>query len=157
MATWPVHGRIDGAIVMIGFGSIGRGTLPLIERHFTFDKDRFVVVDPSDKDRRLLDERGIRFVQTALTHDNYRAVLTPLLTAGGGLIAPSATALALQRRPEIAGSAAATLGVTRYGLGALAAPLVGAAGSPSTVSLGIVTLTCVVGAAIAWRCIPRTG
>ncbi|HYI90678.1 MAG TPA: homospermidine synthase [Beijerinckiaceae bacterium] len=84
MATWPVHGRIDGPIVMIGFGSIGRGTLPLIERHFTFDKDRFVVVDPSDKDRRLLDERGIRFVQTALTHDNYRAVLTPLLTAGGG-------------------------------------------------------------------------
>ena len=82
MATWPVHGRIDGPIVMIGFGSIGRGTLPLIERHFTFDKDRFVVVDPSDKDRRLLDERGIRFVQTALTHDNYRAVLTPLLTAG---------------------------------------------------------------------------
>jgi homospermidine synthase len=84
MATWPAHGRIDGPIVMIGFGSIGRGTLPLIERHFTFDKDRFVVVDPSDKDRRLLDERGIRFVQTALTHDNYRAVLTPLLTAGGG-------------------------------------------------------------------------
>jgi DHA1 family bicyclomycin/chloramphenicol resistance-like MFS transporter len=79
-----------------------------------------------------------------------------LLTAGGGLIGPSATALALQRRPEIAGSAAATLGVTRYGLGALAAPLVGAAGSPSTASLGIVTLTCVVGAAIAWRCIPRT-
>jgi len=79
-----------------------------------------------------------------------------LLTAGGGLIAPSATALALQRRPEIAGSAAATLGVTRYGLGALAAPLVGAAGSPSTVSLGIVTLTCVLGAAVAWRCIPRT-
>ena len=84
MTTWPVHGRIDGPIVMIGFGSIGRGTLPLIERHFTFDKDRFVVIDPSDKDRRLLDERGIRFVQTALTHDNYRAVLTPLLTAGGG-------------------------------------------------------------------------
>ena len=34
MAAWPVHGRIDGPIVMIGFGSIGRGTLPLIERHF---------------------------------------------------------------------------------------------------------------------------
>jgi homospermidine synthase len=84
MATWPVHGRISGPIVMIGFGSIGRGTLPLIERHFEFDKSRFVVIDPSDKDRRLLDERGIRFVQTALTSDNYREVLTPLLTAGAG-------------------------------------------------------------------------
>ena len=40
--TWPVHGRIGGPIVMIGFGSIGQGTLPLIERHFDFDKSRFV-------------------------------------------------------------------------------------------------------------------
>ena len=53
--TWPVHGRITGPIVMIGFGSIGKGTLPLIERHFTFDKSRMVVIDPSDKDRALLD------------------------------------------------------------------------------------------------------
>ena len=30
MTAWPVHGRIDGPIVMIGFGSIGRGTLPLL-------------------------------------------------------------------------------------------------------------------------------
>ena len=30
MTTWPVRGRISGPIVMIGFGSIGRGTLPLI-------------------------------------------------------------------------------------------------------------------------------
>lgn len=25
---WPVHGEITGPVVMIGFGSIGRGTLP---------------------------------------------------------------------------------------------------------------------------------
>ena len=40
---WPVHGKIDGPIVMIGFGSIGRGTLPLIERHFEFNKKQFIV------------------------------------------------------------------------------------------------------------------
>ena len=84
MANHPVHGRIDGPIVMIGFGSIGRGTLPLIERHFEFDKSRFVVIDPVDKDRKLLDERGIRFIQEAVTRENYRELLTPLLTAGGG-------------------------------------------------------------------------
>ena len=38
MTDHPVHGRIDGPIVMIGFGSIGRGTLPLIERHFAYDR-----------------------------------------------------------------------------------------------------------------------
>jgi homospermidine synthase len=84
MTPWPVHGRITGPLVMIGFGSIGRGTLPLLERHFEFDKSRFAVIDPSDKDRGLLDERGIRFVQTGLTRANYREILTPLLTAGGG-------------------------------------------------------------------------
>jgi homospermidine synthase len=84
MTNWPVYARIDGPIVMIGFGSIGKGTLPLIERHFTYDKARFVVIDPEDKDRKLLDERGIRFVHQAITKDNYRHLLTPLLTAGGG-------------------------------------------------------------------------
>jgi homospermidine synthase len=84
MSDWPVHARIPGPIVMVGFGSIGRGTLPLIERHFTFDKSKFVVIDPVDTDRKLLDERGIRFIQQALTKDNYREILTPLLTVGPG-------------------------------------------------------------------------
>jgi homospermidine synthase len=84
MTSWPVHGRISGPIVMIGFGSIGRGTLPLIERHFEYDRSRVTVIDPVDTDRKLLDERGVAFVQQALTRDNYREILTPLLTAGGG-------------------------------------------------------------------------
>ncbi|WP_292897056.1 MULTISPECIES: homospermidine synthase [unclassified Nitratireductor] len=81
---WPIHGEITGPIVMIGFGSIGRGTLPLIERHFKFDKSRMVVVDPNDADRKLLDERGIRFVQAHVTKDNYKELLRPLLTEGEG-------------------------------------------------------------------------
>jgi homospermidine synthase len=84
MNEWPVHGTISGPIVMIGFGSIGRGTLPLIERHFTFDKSRFTVIDPVDKDRRLLDERGIRFIQDSVRRDNFDSLLKPLLTEGEG-------------------------------------------------------------------------
>ena len=42
----PIHAKISGPIVMIGFGSIGKGTLPLIERHFDYDKSRFVIIDP---------------------------------------------------------------------------------------------------------------
>src|SRR6266699_3430670 len=79
-----LHAKISGPVVMIGFGSIGRGTLPLIERHFEYDKSRFVVIDPSDKNKFLLDERGIKLIQTGLTKANYREILTPLLTAGGG-------------------------------------------------------------------------
>ena len=81
---WPLHGRITGPIVMIGFGSIGRGVLPLIERHFEYDKGRFTVVEPSDAHRPLADRHGLRFEQVALTKENFRDVLTPLLTEGGG-------------------------------------------------------------------------
>lgn len=84
MSNWPVYGRITGPIVMIGYGSIGKGMLPLIERHFEFDKSRLVVIDPNDADRHMLDERGIRFVHQGLTPDNYRHLLEPLLTQGGG-------------------------------------------------------------------------
>jgi homospermidine synthase len=69
---------------MIGFGSIGRGTLPLIERHFDFDRDRMTVIAPDDSDRQLLDDRNIRFLHQALTQDNYRTILEPLLTEGEG-------------------------------------------------------------------------
>ena len=95
MANWPVYGEITGPIVMIGFGSIGKGTLPLIERHFKYDKSRFVVIDPEDKDRHLCDERGIRFIKQAsiaasaslkstiacVSPANLRTPLTPWRTA----------------------------------------------------------------------------
>ena len=84
MPAWPVHGKIDGPIVMIGFGSIGKGTLPLIERHFSYDKSRFVVIDPSDRDHALLNQHGVRFIHEAVTRENYRELLSPLLTKGGG-------------------------------------------------------------------------
>ncbi|HEY8137131.1 MAG TPA: saccharopine dehydrogenase NADP-binding domain-containing protein, partial [Methylocystis sp.] len=84
MSHWPVHGKITGPIVLIGFGSIGRGILPLLERHFEFDRSRFTVIDPSDAHRHLLDVRGIDYLQAALTEANYRDILTPLLTKGEG-------------------------------------------------------------------------
>ena len=84
MADWPIHGTIDGPIVMIGFGSIGRGTLPLIERHFKFDKSRLVVIDPDDSGRAILEEHGVRFIHQGLTRERYRHTLGPLLTEGGG-------------------------------------------------------------------------
>ncbi len=85
MTDWPVYGRITGPIVMVGFGSIGKGTLPMIERHLDYDKSRITVLDPKDEGRKALaTKHGVRFIQQGLTKDNYREVLTPLLTEGGG-------------------------------------------------------------------------
>ncbi len=83
MTEWTQHAQFDGPIVMVGFGSIGKGVLPLIERHIGHDKSAFTVIAPDDKDRALLDERGIAFRHEALTIENYIHILKPLLTAGG--------------------------------------------------------------------------
>ena len=84
MTNWPVHATITGPIVMIGFGSIGKGTLPLIQRHFSHDPKRFVVIDPDDSGKALLETHGVRFIQAAVTQENYRDLLGPLLTGGEG-------------------------------------------------------------------------
>ena len=52
--THPVHARIDGPIVMIGFGSIGKGTLPLLVRHIAFDRSKMVIIDPSDRAKMMM-------------------------------------------------------------------------------------------------------
>ena len=79
-----LHAQFAGPIVMLGFGSIGRGVLPLLERHIGFDRSKFVVIAPDDANRALLDERKLRFEKLAITKENYRDVLTPLLTGGPG-------------------------------------------------------------------------
>ncbi len=57
-------------------------------------------------------------------------IMLPLwaVLAGAGLSFPNAPALALSRHGEAAGTAAALLGAVQFGVGALAAPLVGVLG-----------------------------
>ncbi|SNY57270.1 MFS transporter, DHA1 family, bicyclomycin/chloramphenicol resistance protein [Paractinoplanes atraurantiacus] len=61
-------------------------------------------------------------------------LLIPLwiVLAAVGLAMPNAPALALSRHGEAAGTAAALLGAVQFGVGALAAPLVGVLGNGST-------------------------
>ncbi len=75
----PIYGEITGPIIMIGFGSIGRGTLPLLERHFKFDLSRLVVIDPREDIADYLQSRDIRHVREHLTKENYKDVLKPLV------------------------------------------------------------------------------
>ena len=84
MADYPNYGRIDGTILMIGFGSIGKGTWPLIERHFDYDREKFVVIEPDASNHAFLREHGLRFDDTKLTPENYPEVLNRHLEPGSG-------------------------------------------------------------------------
>ena len=61
---------VAGPIVMIGFGSIGRGTLPLIDRHIEFDRSRAVVVEPDDRQRSIVEGYGFGFLRAEVTEAN---------------------------------------------------------------------------------------
>ncbi|MDR1828661.1 MAG: saccharopine dehydrogenase NADP-binding domain-containing protein [Methylobacteriaceae bacterium] len=84
MENGRVFGRITGPVVMIGFGSVGRGVLPLILRHLQVDTARFTVLDPCDAHRAEAEAQGVRFLKQAVTAENYRTLLAPLLTGGDG-------------------------------------------------------------------------
>ena len=77
-------------------------------------------------------------------------VLIPLavVIASAGLSLPNTPALALTRHGEAAGTAAAMLGATQFGIGSGVAPLVGLFGSTSAVPMGLVMVAVTVLAAI---------
>ncbi|TWS25723.1 multidrug effflux MFS transporter [Tsukamurella sputi] len=66
-----------------------------------------------------------------------------VLASGVAFAAPPAASLALAGYPELAGTASSVLGCARFGLGGIAAPLVGLGGATAVLPLGIVTVSCV--------------
>jgi homospermidine synthase len=75
---------ISGPVVVIGAGSIGRGFLPLLDRHIEFDRERAVLIDPDPAALAVSERHGLTFVNAAVTAENLRELLTPLLTNGPG-------------------------------------------------------------------------
>jgi DHA1 family bicyclomycin/chloramphenicol resistance-like MFS transporter len=71
-----------------------------------------------------------------------------VLAAGVALGSPAATTLALADHPEVAGTASSLLGMVRFGLGGVSAPLVGLGGPADVLPLGLVA-TGAVAAAVA--------
>jgi homospermidine synthase len=86
MNSHEVHVNFAGRIVMVGFGSIGQGILPLILRHIGTSSNRITIVTAEDRGNSEAQEFGVKFVKQALTRENYRQVLEPLLEAGDFLL-----------------------------------------------------------------------
>ncbi len=77
---------LDGPLVLVGFGSIGKGLLPLILRHIDVPREHVTIIDPDDSARAIAEFAGVRFLKTALTPETLREQLSPLLRPGGFLV-----------------------------------------------------------------------
>jgi homospermidine synthase len=86
MTQHPVHVTFPGRIVMVGFGSIGQGVLPLILRHVGISPDRITILTADDAGRQEAAEYGIKFIEQPLTPENYQGVLRSMLSAGDFLL-----------------------------------------------------------------------
>jgi homospermidine synthase len=80
------HVAFDGRLVMLGFGSIGQGVLPLILRHVDIPAERMRIVSGDERGREVAAAYGVDFTVLPLTRANFRQVLTPLLQAGDFLL-----------------------------------------------------------------------
>src|SRR5713101_6147082 len=80
------HAAFSGRLVIVGFGSIGQGVLPLLLRHLEIDPDQIAILTAEPRGHDVAAEYGIRFIQTALTLGNYRIVLEPQLGSGDFLL-----------------------------------------------------------------------
>ena len=76
----------SGRLVIIGFGSIGQGVLPLLLRHVEIRPDQITVITAEPRGHEEAVEYGIKFIELALTRENYRAVLEARLGRGDFLL-----------------------------------------------------------------------
>ena len=79
MAQTKVHAAWKGPIVVVGFGSIGRGTLPLILRHIACHASQITVIDPLASGKMLAESYGAKFEQLGLTPGNHKREMARLL------------------------------------------------------------------------------
>jgi homospermidine synthase len=77
-----IHIEFPGRLIFIGFGSIGQGTLPLVLRHIGIPKERITIIAADDNGKRVAESYGVKFVNLALTRDNYRRELDQYIGRG---------------------------------------------------------------------------
>jgi homospermidine synthase len=78
--------KFRGRLVIVGFGSIGQGILPLILRHIDMKANQVTVVTAEDRGQKEAKDLGVRFMVEPLTRENYASILEPLLGPGDFLL-----------------------------------------------------------------------
>src|SRR5580658_5642357 len=86
MSQQQVLVDFPGRVVIVGFGSIGQGVLPLILRHIGVTAERITIVTAEDVGAEEAARYGIKFIKQRLTRENFRRTLDPLVGRGDFLL-----------------------------------------------------------------------
>ncbi len=86
MQQWNKEAVFHGRIVILGFGAVGRGVLPLLLRHLDIGPAQMEIVTLSTKGIGTADELGVAHTAIKVDRDNYRQVLDQRLRAGDFLV-----------------------------------------------------------------------
>ncbi|HEV2263106.1 MAG TPA: saccharopine dehydrogenase C-terminal domain-containing protein [Stellaceae bacterium] len=86
MARDQKHIAFSGRMVIVGFGSIGQGVLPLVLRHIAMKPEQVVIITAHDMGRKEAESMGVKFLKKPLTRENYRKILEPMLGKGDFLM-----------------------------------------------------------------------
>lgn len=78
--------KFNGKFIFIGFGSVGRGVLPLLLRHVDIPPDRIRIIAADERGRVEAENQNISFQVNPLTPGNYRQILDSLLAPGDFLL-----------------------------------------------------------------------
>lgn len=81
-----IHAKLPGKLVMVGFGSVGQGVLPLLLRHLRVARSNILIITADDRGAAEAARYGVRVTVNPLTRGNYRAVLEPILKPGDFLL-----------------------------------------------------------------------
>jgi saccharopine dehydrogenase-like NADP-dependent oxidoreductase len=80
------HIKFSGRLLIVGFGSVGQGTLPLLLRHIEMPRERIRIVTGDTRGIEEAKHFSIKFTVKPLTRENYRSVLDPFVSKGDFLL-----------------------------------------------------------------------
>jgi homospermidine synthase len=70
MAEHRKYMSFNGKILILGFGAVGQGTLPLMLRHIDMPKERIKIITADEWGSEIAREYGIAFAVDPLVPDN---------------------------------------------------------------------------------------
>lgn len=80
------YAAFSGRLLIVGFGSIGQGVMPLLLRHLEIQPAQIRIVAADEGGRAVAEACGIDFRVLPLTPENYRAELNERLSSGDMLL-----------------------------------------------------------------------